>query len=293
MVSVVIINYNTFVLTCNCIASICQFTKAIEYEIIMVDNASTECNPDLFKAKFPFITLVKSDVNTGFAVGNNLGIKHAKGEIILLLNSDTLLNEDAISKTAAILNKNVSIGVIGCRMIYPDGTIQHTARKFRNIGWELLDMLRPFLLLMPYKKRAKLMQGKYFQADFDTFCDWLNGAFFMFRREVLKGFPDNKLDERFFMYGEDHLWCWQIQKLGYKIFFYAGSTIIHINSGSTNPSKQLGLKKIMMKHELEIIRERKGKGMYFFVFRFLFSTKEYFRYAVKWLIYITTKRNLR
>jgi len=97
-VSVIILNYNTFQLTCNCIASVIEFTKDISYEIILVDNQSTECDADLFKDKFPFIKLIKSPENGGFAKGNNLGIGFATGELILLLNSDTYLSEDAISK---------------------------------------------------------------------------------------------------------------------------------------------------------------------------------------------------
>ena len=83
MVSIIIINFNTFQLTCNCIKSVIQFTKAVQYEIILVDNASTECDPDLFVQQFPQIRLVKSAVNTGFARGNNIGIGHAKGEVML------------------------------------------------------------------------------------------------------------------------------------------------------------------------------------------------------------------
>ena len=65
------------------------------------------------------------------------------------------------------------------------------------------------------------MLGKYFQADFNTKCDWLNGAFFMFRKDILSHLPGQKLDERFFMYGEDHLWCWEIQQAGFINYFYS------------------------------------------------------------------------
>ena len=86
--SVIIINYNTFALTNKCIETIYQFTKGVEFEIILVDNASAECDADLFKKNFPDITLIKSTTNLGFSGGNNLGIQQASGEYILLLNSD-------------------------------------------------------------------------------------------------------------------------------------------------------------------------------------------------------------
>ncbi len=273
-VSIIILNYNTFQLTCNCIQSINEFTSGITYEIILVDNNSNECSADLFKEKFPNIILVKSIINGGFAKGNNLGITEAKGEFILLLNSDTYLTEDAISKTylsSKSINQN---GIFSCRMTYPDGEIQHTARRFRSIRWELLDLFRIVLYILPYSARAQLMLGKYFNSDFSTTCDWLNGAFFMFPKFILNKLPNQKLDERFFMYGEDHLWCWQFGKLGYSSYFLHEATIMHINNGSTSKEKQLGLRKLMLKHELDIMKERKGFGLYYIFFKLLYFTKE-------------------
>ena len=273
-VSIIIINYNTFQLTSECIRSVIAFTKEISYEIILVDNASTECDAEIFKEKFPEIILVKSQKNGGFAYGNNLGIEKASGEFILLLNSDTILTEESISKTVEYASKNPNAGVIGCRMIFPDGDIQYTARRFRSIQWELLDLFRFIPMLIPYKSSARLMLGKYFRHDENINCDWVNGAFFLFPKKILSRLPGNKLDDRFFMYGEDHLWCAQIKKLGYNILFFAGTTIVHINSGSTQIERQLDLRKTMMKHELEIMKWRKGSGLYFIIFSLIYEIKE-------------------
>lgn len=293
MVSVVIINYNTFSLTSDCIRSVKHYTKGEEYEIILVDNASAECDPVLFLDKFPGIKLIRSANNAGFAKGNNLGIEQASGDYILLLNSDTILKEDSIGNTVQYLRMNKEIGVIGCRMTYPDGTIQYTARKFRSITWELLDLFRFIPFSMPYKLRSRKMLGKYFRHDEPVFCDWLNGAFFLFPRKVLEQLPGKKLDDRFFMYGEDQLWCEQITRLGYKCFFFPGTTIIHINSGSTEISKQIMLRKTMMKHELEILQLRKGKGLYYNVFKLIYSTKESTRNVIKAIIFRLTGRLLK
>ena len=292
-VSVIIINYNSFVLTGNCIRSVISQTKGVGYEIILVDNASTECDADLFLDEFPGIRLIKSPVNGGFARGNNLGIEKATGDQILLLNSDTILQEDSISKAALCLEKDPGTGVLGCRMTFPDGKIQYTVRRFRSISWELLDLFRFVPLLMPYSQKAKRMLGKYFRHDEDTHCDWLNGAFFLFPRVLLEKLPGKKLDETFFMYGEDQLWCEQIKALGYRNLFYAGTTIIHINSGSTSPEKQLALRRVMMAHELEIMRLRKGKGLYYFVFKWLFVSKESARNLVKSIYYKLTGKLIR
>ncbi len=292
-VSVIIVNYNSFTLTCNCIRSVTEQTRGVNYEIILVDNASSECKVDIFLEKFPGITLVKAPTNGGFAYGNNLGIAKATGDLILLLNSDTVLQEDSITKSADYIRDHQNIGVLGCRMIFPDGKVQYSARRFRSISWELLDLFRFILWLMPYAKRAQRMLGKYFRHDANMACDWLNGAFFMFPRKILEQLPGQKLDDRFFMYGEDQLWCEQIKKLGYIIFFYADTAIVHINSGSTNKEMQLKLRKTMLKHELEIMQLRKGKGLYYFFFRIIYTTKEGIRNLVKSLVFRLTGRLIR
>ena len=292
-VSIIIINYNTFQLTSECIRSVIEFTKRISYEIILVDNASVECDAELFKEKFPGIILIKSQLNGGFAYGNNLGIDNASGDFILLLNSDTVLTTDSIADTVEFAKNNTNTGVVGCRMIFPDGSVQYTARRFRSIQWELLDLFRFIPMFIPYKKRAKLMLGKYFRHDENMACDWVNGAFFLFPKKILSQFPENKLDDRFFMYGEDHLWCAQIKKLGYNILFFAGTTIIHINSGSTQIEKQLALRKTMMKHELEIMKWRKGSGLYFIIFSLVYKSKEGARNFIKKLVYKSSGKMLR
>lgn len=293
MVSVIIINYNTFRMTSECIRSIYQNTKGTPFEIILVDNASTERDPKEFLREFPQLTLIESTTNSGFAGGNNLGIEKANGEYILLLNSDTLLREDSISKTVAYLRDHSDVGVVGCRQIFPDGQVQFSARRFRTISWELLDLFRFIIYSMSYQRRSRLMLGQFFKHDESLEADWVNGAYFLLPKTVIQQLPGHQLDERFFMYGEDVLWCEQIKNLGYKIFFQADTTIIHISSGSTDMSKQLRLRKVMVKHELAIMAQRKGKGLYYACFSLIYIGKEYLRYTIKWLVFQLTGRLIR
>lgn len=292
-ISIIILNYNTFQLTTKCIETVVEFTRDVSYEVILVDNNSTECDADLFKVKFPQITLIKNPHNSGFAKGNNLGIEASAGDFILLLNSDTYLIENSIYKSLCYYKKNIGCGVLGCRMIFQDGKIQHTARRFRSISWEIMDLFRFLLLLMPYKKRAQLMLGKYFKADFNTGCDWINGAFFFFKKEILDKLTNGKLDDRFFMYAEDHLWCWQFAEKGYKTFFYSDTTIVHINNGSTDLTKRINLLRTMFKHELEIMKERKGTGLYYFFFRLVYGLKEQTRILIKSILFCFTRKLMR
>ena len=293
LVSIIIINYNTFQITCDCIESIIHHTKDINYEIIVVDNASPTDNPDAFLQRFPKITLIKSHVNGGFAKGNNIGIQQAKGDLILLLNSDTILTENSIYTAACAFTGNNKIGALGVRLVYPDGKLQHTARKFRSINNELLDLLRPLLYLLPYKKRAAIMLNQYFKGNFNTPCDWVSGAFMMFPLSLYKKLPGNKLDERFFMYGEDELWCYQFTELDYINFYSSETTVVHIANASTSQAKQLKLLKTFIERELEIMAYRKCKGLYYYIFRVIFTTKELFRYYIKVFISKMFKYRIR
>lgn len=293
MISVIIINYNTFNLTCDCIASVIRYTKELPYEIILVDNASPKDNPNEFLIRFPGIVLVKSPENGGFAKGNNLGIEHAKGDIILLLNSDTILTEDSISKAANILSHDQQMGAIGVRLIFPDGVVQSSARKFRSIRNELLDLMRPLIMLLPYRKRAELMMNQYFKGDFNTYCDWLSGAFIMFRTSILNELEGNKLDERFFMYSEDELWCYQFMELGYRNYYLADTTVIHLLNASVEPAKQLRLLKTYIKHQMIIMDYVHGKNWYYYLFQAIFTAKEMFRYYVKLVLDKVFKYKLR
>jgi GT2 family glycosyltransferase len=285
MVSVIIINYNTFSLTSACIRSVYAHTKSVSFEVILVDNASVECDADDFLREFPQLKLIKSLNNAGFAAGNNLGIAAASGHYYLLLNSDTLLTEDSIGKAYHFLSERADVGVVGCRQVYPDGKIQFVARKFRSIRWELLDLFRFVTYLMPYKRRSRLLLGKYFKNDTTCEADWVNGAFFMMPASVVRAMPGQQLDDRFFMYGEDVLWCEQIRQLGYRIFFFADTTIIHIAGASTALKRQLQLRNVMIRHECAIMAMRKGKGLYYFLFCLLYVSKEYLRYVIKWGVY--------
>jgi len=289
-ISIIIINYNTFTITSDCIRSVIKFTSNVEYEIILVDNASTECDPRDFLQEFPQLVLVKSDINGGFAYGNNLGIHRAGGEYILLLNSDTIFIENSVFKCLSYLKACKGAGAVGCRMIFPDGAVQYTARRFKSIKWELLDLFRFIPMMMPYRKRSQLMLGKYFKCDESIDCDWVNGAFMVFEKKILDHLPQRKLDDRFFMYGEDQLWCEQIKNMGFRVVFYSGTTIVHIGSASTDIKKQLGLRRLMMKRELEIMRLRKGRGLYYWIFARIYTFKETARNLFKQIFFKLTGR---
>ncbi len=240
-ISIIIINYNTFEMTCKCIESLYKYNDGFSYEIILVDNASVECDANLFLEKFPSIHLIISKENLGFAGGNNLGIQSATGAYILLLNSDTELIENSILLCLNYMKANKKIGVLSPKLIFPDGTHQAVAQRFPSVKYQFMELFR-LQKLFSKNRAGKLLLGAFFDHNENAKVDWVWGAFFLFRKEILNLLPEQKLDDTYFMYFEDMQWCMDIQKLGFEIHYFAGTKIIHKMGGSSGKKNEMMLK---------------------------------------------------
>lgn len=269
--SIIIVNYNTFELTSNCIRSIHEQVKSLNYEIIVVDNASTEKDPEGLKELFPEIRLIKNHTNSGFAKGNNLGIACAKGKYILLLNSDCELLNDAPLVCFQYMEENPQCGLSTVKLQYPDGKLQHNCRKFRTITWEILELI-PLYRLFPKKKREEMMLHHYFGYDRKVDCDWVWGTFMFIRSETIQKLPGNKLAEDFFMYCEDVLWCWQIKQLGLAITFLPEGTVMHIHKASSKGYIEKVNKTVVNNHAT--FMKRIYPDWRWYVFKIIYSTKQ-------------------
>jgi len=234
MISIIILNYNTFDLTCQCIESIYEYTKNVDFEIIIVDNASTMDEPDNFLELFPKIKLVKNTENRGFAGGCNDGIKVAKGDTILLLNSDTKLLNDAISITYDFLNTHPNVGIVTCRLENEDGSPQNNCYHFPSISKTLIELLR-LQKFFPKSNFKKTLYGYFFDYDIIAYPDYIWGAFFMFPRKLLDIFPNQLLPETFWMYFEDMEWCWLARQAGYEVVFVPDGRVLHYGGKNHNP----------------------------------------------------------
>ncbi len=234
-VSIIIINYKTFRLTTQCVNSILKFTQGVSYEIIIVENGTDEFTIENTSHWGAVVKLIVSEDNLGFAKGNNLGIVEAIGKYILLVNSDTLLQSDAVSLLYNYLEKNQEVGVVSPRIIYPAGEHQSVAQRFPSVKYKLIELLRIQKFLVP-QKAGKLLLGSFFDHRQTIDVDWVWGTFFMFRNDILNQLPNKKLDDTYFMYCEDMQWCMDIKKLGYRIHFCADAEIIHL-MGASNGKK--------------------------------------------------------
>ena len=132
-VSIIIVNWNTCDVLRNCLASIYDNTEGFEFELIVIDNMSSDNSVSMIKATFPQVELIENSENRGFAAANNQGIATAKGRYILLLNSDTVILDNAISKTINFADNHPDAAVIGCRVLNPDRTLQPTCFVFPSV----------------------------------------------------------------------------------------------------------------------------------------------------------------
>lgn len=224
-VSVIILNYKTLELTLNCIKSIKDADWGdLSYEIILVDNGSDEKIGETVMRDFPDIIIIQNKKNLGMGAGNNVGIRQAKGEYIIIMNPDTTVFKDAFMMLYKLMESDNKIGIAGPKQFYPDRTLQYSAYKFP-------DLTIPIYRRTPLGKLsfAKRKLSEYLMKDFNhnetKEVDWLLGSFLFCRAECLKQIGN--FDERFFMYFEDTDLCRRAWRCHWKVVYCPKSVIIH------------------------------------------------------------------
>ncbi|MCJ7646948.1 glycosyltransferase family 2 protein [bacterium] len=231
--SVIIINYNVKQLLRECLYSIYSNTKRINLEVIIVDNNSTDGSVDMVKSEFPEVKLIENCQNLGFAKANNQALKENKGRYVLLLNPDTVVLPNALDKMIEFMEANSQAGALGCKLLYPDGSLQRSCRSFPTLTTAFFENLGLEKFFPKNKLIAKYRMGYWDYNDVRE-VDQPMGSALMIRREVIEhvGF----LDERFYMFFEEVDWCFRIKKRGWKIYFMPSAEIIHYGSQSARPS---------------------------------------------------------
>ena len=211
-------NYNVRDLLENTLHSVIDSLRHIEGEIFVVDNASDDGSVEMLRARFPMITVIANNENLGFAKANNQALQRSRGKYFLILNPDTLLQEDTITTMLRFLDENPDVGIAGSKIIQPDGTIEPACRRSFPSPWVSFTKLAGLSNLFPKSR----FFGKYnltYLSDDETYeVDAISGCFMMIRRDVydeIGGF-----DESYFMYGEDLDLCYRTQKAGWKIYYH-------------------------------------------------------------------------
>ena len=229
--SVVIVNYNVKYFLEQCLHTAIRAGEKVSSEIIVVDNDSVDGSCQMMEEKFPEVKLIANKENLGFSKANNQAIRIAKGEYILLLNPDTVVEEDSFQKIVEFMDKTPDAGGLGVKMI--DGKGRFLPESKRGLPtpevafWKMFGFSR----LFPRSKRFGQYHLGYLDNNQIHEVDVLAGAFMLLRRETLA--KVGLLDEDYFMYGEDIDLSYRITKGGYKNYYFPETTILHYKGEST------------------------------------------------------------
>ena len=277
--SVIIVNYNVRHFLENCLQSV---TKAIknpnDVEVFIVDNNSVDDSVQMVREKFPQFNLIANTENTGFSAANNQAIKLAHGDYILLLNPDTVIEEDSLLKVVDFMDKTPDSGGLGVKMIDGQGKfLPESKRGLPTPGVALFKMVG-LSKLFPKSRLFNQYHLGFLDQNKTHKIDVLSGAFMLLRRGALD--KAGLLDETFFMYGEDIDLSYRITKSGYSNYYYPGTTIIHYKGEST---KKGSLNYVILFYKAMVIFATKHfstKNILFF--SFLINLAIYFRalYAI-------------
>lgn len=239
--SISIVSYNGKELVRSCLNSIFQNTREIEFEVFVVDNASVDGTPEMVRAEFPQVRLIVNGQNLGFAKANNMAIKEAKGDFVLLLNQDMRALAGTISGMVGFMRAHPEAGIAGCHLIDEKGQTVRHVRRFPGV-WDQAAVILKLPHLFPH------VLDKYLMADFDYLrpepqeVDSVRGSFFCIRREVLEKLGG--LDERYFFWFEEIDYCRQAKHAGFKIIYTGDIQCIDFVGQSVKKLKHLRRQKM-------------------------------------------------
>lgn len=253
-VSIIIVNYNTKQLLSDCLKTVYEKTQNVDFEVIVVDNASSDGSEEFIRARYPLVRWINSGENLGFGRANNLGVKYSKGKYLFFLNSDTLLLNNAVLCffEYAECHKHIKIGAIGGYLLDVEANIISSGGCFPSPTSELVYPLKRLLRIRP-----KI-------TPIDKKIDFVLGADLFVPRNLfmqLDGFDNN-----IFMYYEETDLQYRMNLVGYERMLIQTSKIVHLEGGSFK-KKGLSYKRFMMSQRSFNYYIRKHyKGLYYYFF---------------------------
>jgi hypothetical protein len=229
--SIIVVSYNTREILKECISSVISTVKNLSYEIIVVDNASTDGSVDMLQEKFSSVKVIANNFNKGFAAASNQAVENAQAETYLFLNPDTIVLEGAIEKLYAFLREKDDAGIAGPKL-YKNANLEYhpSVRKFTR-------PLYVFISFLPLTGKILSVYGNYvFKKDKVHKPDWLWGAVLMVKKEVFD--RAGGFDENYFLYSEEEDLCRKVRAAGYEVYYYPQAEIIHLKGQSSRQNKK-------------------------------------------------------
>jgi GT2 family glycosyltransferase len=230
--SIVVVNWNGSQFLRRCVHSIVQSPPSIPFEIIVVDNASTDDSVSWLRETVSQgllgsvdLRLIENSENVGFGTANNQAFARSDAPLLLLLNNDTEVRSEAIDSLIATVRSSSRIAACGPRMINSDGSLQVSAWRTPPTAWEILISGLRLYWLLPRRVRGELLLGKHWDHSRRRDVGMLSAAALLIKREVINEIGG--FDERFHMYAEDDEWCFRARRAGWRLVFEPRATVIH------------------------------------------------------------------
>lgn len=245
--SIIIVNWNASEHLRQCLHSIYNSGARLSLETIVVDNASTDGSVAMVCHEFPQVRLIRQHANRGFAAGNNLALSGARGRAVLLLNNDTILLPAALDAMMDFLDAHAEVGIVGPRVLNPDGTLQPSCRSFPSLPAMLFRALYLDKLFPNHAATGALWLSHWDYASVRE-VDAVSGCCLLARRAMID--QVGSLDERFFMYFEEIDWAYRARQLDWRVMFTPGAQIIHCGGQSASHDWA----RVRMLHSQSLIR---------------------------------------
>jgi N-acetylglucosaminyl-diphospho-decaprenol L-rhamnosyltransferase len=225
--SIVIVSWNTCQILADCLDSIEATAKSLAFEVIVVDNGSTDGSQAMLGVRFPHVRLIQNQDNVGFARANNQAVAVSNGRYVLLLNSDALLLAQAVQAMFDLAEAKSRAGIVGTQLLNPDGSFQASHTPFPN-HWQ------EFLILSGV---GRMLHGRWYPSHGPEedkgpqIVDYVEGACLLVRREAYEDVGG--LDEGYFMYAEEVDWCYAMRKKGWQVWYQPAAKVMHLGGGSS------------------------------------------------------------
>lgn len=244
---IVIVNWNTKDLLRRCLQTVLMSIGDFQFEVVVVDNASSDGSVEMVRTEFPTVKVIASEVNGGFSYGNNLGLKllgyRGQGDVdaeapryALLLNPDTEVPVESLAGMIKFMDSHPEVGVAGPKLVLEDGSLDLACRRSFPTPMVSFYRFSGLSRLFPRNRQFGRYNMTFADPDEELEVDSVVGAYMQVRREAI--YDAGLLDEAFFMYGEDLDWAFRIKEAGWKVYYHPRVVVKHIKRASSRRSKK-------------------------------------------------------
>lgn len=279
--SICIVTYESREMLAGCLRSLYANAPSASFEVLLVDNGSTDGTAEMVEREFPQVRLIRNSANLGFARASNQALRQAQGRNLLLLNNDTLLPPGSFDHLLEFSSRHPQAGILGPKVLNRDGSLQKQCRRSYALPWDLFCYFTGLAALFPHSPLFARYLMTYRNEDETHEADAVSGSCMLIRREVMDQI--GLLDERFFAYQEDADYCFRARQAGWQVFYVPSAQVVHY--GGQGGSRVHPYRSIYEWHRSYFLYYRKNLARrYFFLFNWAYYVAMVFKLLLSLLV---------